>query len=221
MVTRHADGNTTLAAATKRLCVIGASAVVLSTVVPAVGRDGPAVDRCRDISDGPARLRCYDQAAPKAPPAASPETSRSTGAWRLVRTPHPQGGKDAISIMHAADPARSDPEFVGVMLRCGTPDIEVLTVVIPPLPPRTKPLVTIGTGPQTREVAGEVTPPGAAIRLPADVSAEARKEWGRTGRVDIVITRDGQAIRGSVELDGFTPALQALSVACAGRRDGE
>lgn len=119
--------------------------------------------------------------------------------------------------MRSADPARSAPEFVGIMLRCGNAEIDVLAVVIPPLPPRAKPVVTVGTGPQARQVIAEVTPPGAAIRLPAEASADARANWGGLERLDLVITHDGQSIRGGIELGGFTPALQALSAACASR----
>ena len=41
-------------------------------------------------------------------PASAAET---TGGWRLLRTPNPYGGADAVSITHTAELARSDPDF--------------------------------------------------------------------------------------------------------------
>ena len=198
------------------------SLIILATltfcVTNALGRDGdPALDRCRAIPDGPARLRCYDESLPKAPPAATLGSSRDIGGWRLVRTPHPRGGPEVVSIMRAADPSRSAAEFVGLMLRCGAPEIEVLPVVIPPLPPRARPKVTIGSGSDVLEMDATVTSPGAAILLPRQASDAVRARWLRLPRLEIAIAHDGATIGGSVSLEGLVPALQALDAACGTR----
>ena len=119
--------------------------------------------------------------------------------------------------MRSADPLNSEPEFVGLMLRCGHPDIEVLSIVIPPLPPRSRPTVTIGSGPDAQEVVGQVTPPGAAILLPGHISAKARAHWPRLNRIEFTVGHEGGKFRGTVELTDFAPALEALTRACASR----
>src|SRR5262249_50004523 len=67
-----------------------------------------------------ARSPCLLAAADQTAPLRSFEEARSSGAqstvfaatkagtWRLVRTPNPRGGPDAVSIMETADTARSD-----------------------------------------------------------------------------------------------------------------
>src|SRR5262245_14711786 len=49
--------------------------------------------------------------------AAGPAMTQGIGTWRLVRTPDPRGGSEAVSIMQTADVSRSDIDFAGVMLR--------------------------------------------------------------------------------------------------------
>ena len=70
---------------------------------------------------------------------AQPSAGRSTGTWRLVRTPNPRGGPDAVSIMQTAEPMRSDLDLAGLMLRCAERDIEVVVVLLKPFPPRAHP----------------------------------------------------------------------------------
>src|SRR5437870_12087111 len=83
----------------------------------AAGPEPADLERCRAIADDAARLRCYESAAGGAPgnPAGA---SNLKGGWRLVRTHNPRGGEDAVSVMHTADPFRSDPDFAGLTLRC-------------------------------------------------------------------------------------------------------
>lgn len=121
--------------------------------------------------------------------------------------------------MRSADLSGSDPAFVGLMLRCGEPDLEVLPVVIPPLPPRAKPRVTVGTGPDSATYDAVVTPPGSAILLPGEATTRARAGWhgARSLRIEIAEGTGTTTIRGVVPLDGYAAALSALITACAGR----
>jgi hypothetical protein len=182
----------------------------------------PPFDRCRSIADSSARLRCYDAAGSATEPTTGQKepaarNSPTIGSWRLVRTPDPRGGPEAISIMRSADPLNSESEFVGLMLRCGHPDIQVLSIVIPPLPPRSRPIVTVGSGPDAQEVVGQVTPPGAAILLPGHISAKARVQWPRLNRIEFTVSHESGKFRGAVELTDFSAALEALTRACASR----
>ena len=89
---------------------------------PAVGQ-GPkssrpsdlTFDRCRAITDD-AAPRCYEDAISHSDVGGSGQRNALPGAWRLVRTSNPSGGRDAVSIMHTADIARSDVDFAGLML---------------------------------------------------------------------------------------------------------
>ncbi|WP_157223383.1 hypothetical protein [Rhodovulum sp. PH10] len=177
-------------------------------------------EHCRAIPEGPARLRCYDRALPGAPPAPPQEASsdrQRIGSWRLVHTRDPAGGKDAVSIMRTADLTKSDPSFVGLMVRCGESDVEVLPVVIPPLPPRVSPEVSFGEGAKSLTLRGTVVPPGSAILLPPRATEEARSVWRNSKSVAVEITAESETIRGSVPLDDFPKALDALVTACSAR----
>ncbi len=55
--------------------------------------------------------RCEDMFARKV--EAGSRTSQLPGGWRLVKTPDPSGGPDAVSVLHAADTTKSDLNFAG------------------------------------------------------------------------------------------------------------
>src|SRR5262249_51216293 len=93
-------------------------------------------------ADQTARLRSFEEA--KSYGAQSTVfAATNAGTWRLVRTPNPRGGPDAVSIMQTADPARSDVDLVGLTLRCSDTGFDVLVVLLKPFPPRTHPKVKL------------------------------------------------------------------------------
>lgn len=166
-----------------------------------------------------ARLRCYENLTPPAAdtappgPRSSTTTSQAIGRWRLVRTPHPQGEKDAISIMRGGELLGSDPEFAGLMIRCGDDDIEVLLVLLRPMPLRARPTATInGT-----KFEAKVVPPGAAILLPPEVTASARERWPSVPTLTFEVEEGGSTIKGRVVPDDLGPALKTLTAVCATR----
>jgi hypothetical protein len=197
-------------------------AVVLATLgtvlagggfAAAQGVDEKAFDRCRAMTDQGARLRCLQSLLQT--PAAPASNAVALGRWRLVRTPNPdpKGGKEAVAIMRSADFTGSDPDFAGLMLRCGDPDIEVLAVLLTPLPPRASPKVSInGT-----RYDGTVTSPGAAVLLPPSVAALATGAWQALPKLDIAVESDGKTVKGTIALDGLAAALQTLTASCATR----
>src|ERR1700687_3487569 len=73
------------------------------------------LERCRTIPDTALRLRCFEDAT--SPPAT--KTPATPDGWKLIRTPRPQGGGEAVSIIHTPDLMRSDPDLAGLMFRCG------------------------------------------------------------------------------------------------------
>src|SRR5262245_15718687 len=70
-----------------------------------------------------------EEAGPNAAQSAI-STATSGGTWRLVRTPDPRGGPDAVSIMQTADAARSDMDLVGLTLRCSDTGFDILVVFL-------------------------------------------------------------------------------------------
>jgi hypothetical protein len=94
-----------------------------------------AVAPCPLIADQALQLRSFEEARSKAAQGVIPAAT-SAGTWRLVRTPNPRGGPDAVSIMQTADAARSDIDLAGLTLRCSDSGFDVLVVFLKPFPPR-------------------------------------------------------------------------------------
>jgi hypothetical protein len=145
-------------------------------------------------------------------PAAAQNTD-SSGGWRLIRSPNPQGGKDAISITHSAELSDSNPDFVGLMIRCGEPDIEVLPILLRTLPPHARPIAVInGT-----RFEGTVVAPGSAILVPKEATALAKSAWQKLPRLSLIINTGDIAIQGFIRLEGLDAALNRLNAACMAR----
>jgi hypothetical protein len=187
------------------LVVANAATLVVATLfaiwraAAAGGIDENAFDRCRTISDTAVRLRCFEDATAVGPPApqAGPPLA---GGWRLLRTPNPQGGKDAVSIMHSAELSGSDPNFAALVFRCVDPTFQVLVVLIRPLPPRARPQVFIGG----EMFQGSIVPPGAAVLLPPEASLSAKGPWQSLKTISAeVVEEDRTATRGLVSLEGL------------------
>ena len=199
-----------------------------------------AFNRCRAISDGAARLHCFENLTSQAPQIApSPQQnappgvqkipdipqglifdSQSTqssrpiaGKWRLVRTPNPQGGQDVISIMATAELSSSDLEFAGLDLRCADHGFEILIFLIRPLAPRARPAVSING----KTFQGSVVSPGTAILLPQATSTLAKIQWRSLPSLSIDVEHDGTKTHGLVSLAGFDIALQTLVGTCLNR----
>jgi hypothetical protein len=134
--------------------------------------------------------------------------------WRLVRTPNPAGGRDAVSVMHTADVFRSDLDFAGLMLRCGDNTIEALLVLVRPFPRRAHPTVTVGVGPTRTEFTASVVPPGALVLLPPRAAALAAGPWQAMPELTIRIEDGEGPIRGVVPLTGLRRALHLLRSNC-------
>jgi hypothetical protein len=155
---------------------------------------------------------------------ASPNGARSAisaatsgGAWRLVRTPNPRGGPDAVSIMQTADAARSDIDLVGLTLRCSDTGFDVLVVFLKPFPPRTHPNVKLTTGGATVHLEATVIPPGTAILLPAEAGTMVKGPWQSSLELALEVNDDSTATRGVISLAGLGPALSLLASNCPSR----
>jgi hypothetical protein len=175
-----------------------------------------ALAPCPLITDQAARLRSFEEARPNAAQGAT-RAATSGGTWRLVRTPNPRGGPDAVSIMQTADAARSDIDLAGLALRCSDTGFDVLVVFLKPFPPRTHPKVKLTTGGATVQLEATVIPPGAAISLPAEAATMVKGLWQSSLELAIEVKDDGNTTRGVISLVGLGPALSLLTSNCPSR----
>ncbi len=196
---------------------VGVLAVTAATAQTSTGLDSKLA-ACRAITEDAARLRCYE-AATSAPPAAPvpPMPVASAGSWRLVRTPNPAGGRDAVSIMQTADVATSDIDLAGLMIRCGEINLETLVVVVTPLPPRAHPKIIVSAAGRSSEFTGTVVPPGAEILLPDEASALLSTTWKAAPELAVRIENESDPVKGVISLTGLGSALQNLRANCTPR----
>jgi hypothetical protein len=171
-------------------------------------------ERCRAIKEDGARLRCYEEAIPNRSDKQQPSDA---GTWRLVRTPNPTGGADAISIIQTADISRSDLDLAGLMIRCAETTTEVLIVLVRPFPPRAHPEVTIGAGSKHLDFTASVAAPGLMLLLPPEANALAAGPWQTEPELRIEIADERAPIHGVVPLTGLGAALRQLRLTCASK----
>jgi hypothetical protein len=143
------------------------------------------------------------------------QPSTSLDEWRLVRTPNPAGGPDAISIMRTADVSRSDVDLAGLMLRCGGAAIEAVVVLTRPLRRDSHPAVTVGAGAATVQFMAKVVTPGALVLLPQEALEQI--PWQAGSELSIALKAEQSVANGIVSLAGLAPKLQMLRSACATR----
>jgi hypothetical protein len=149
--------------------------------------------------------------------AKRPQVSEFPGGWHLVRTRNPNGGADAISIMHPADTSRSDLDFVGLMIRCNKTSVEVVIILLPALPFRTRPRVTFGKPGNETRFEAKIAPPGTAVLLPTDAANLVSGPWHSMEDLFVRVDDGQSTIRGVVKLAGLKSAFQALQANCAAR----
>jgi hypothetical protein len=178
----------------------------------ALGQQPPspfgALEQCSAIKDDATRLRCYENAGTNAK-----SQSAGSGTWRLVRTPNPAGGADAVSIMQTADVAKSDLDLAGLMLRCGESNVETLLILVRSFPFRAHPKVTVAAGSKSGRFTATVVPPGSALLLPGEATALAAGPWQSAAELTVTVD-DENPIRGAIPLAGLGPAYQRLTANC-------
>lgn len=139
--------------------------------------------------------------------------SELSGGWRFVRTPNPQGGPDAVSIMHTADPSRSDLDLAGLMIRCNGNSTEVIVVLLRAFPFRARPHVLLGESGHETRLEATIAPPGTAVLLPGD-GKFLSSLWRDNSDLFIRIEDDQTTVAGVVALKGLEPAFEALAANC-------
>jgi hypothetical protein len=168
-----------------------------------------ALARCRSIVDQTAQLRCYQDMTSRELQRPDSGTA-GPGTWRLVRTPNPRGGPDVVSITQTADPARSDIDLAGLMVRCGTAGSELRIVLVQPLPPRARPKVNLTAGGTAAQFDATVIPPGTSLSLPPDTNTLVDGLWQSSPELSVEVDEPNNPIRGVIPLAGLAPALGVL-----------
>jgi hypothetical protein len=193
----------------------------LGTVELAIGRDLPLTalnatnENCRMIENDAARQHCYEQLTATIAQNGTQDGRTSVDMWRLVRARDPTGGREAVSVTRTADVSKSDPEFAGLMLRCGEKSIEVLIVLVRAFPPRVHPKVEVSAGSATAELTASVVSPEVLLLLPHEATALAAGPWQAATELAVTVEDERGAIRGVVPLTGLGRALALLRSNCS------
>jgi hypothetical protein len=173
----------------------------------------PDFERCKAIASDSARLDCLKKLLPNALSDAPPDGAGAI--WRLIRTPRPNGGPDAVAIMRTADTAQSDPDLAGLMIRCrDKPGLEVVLALLRPFPPRSKKDVVVNLGSTESILHAETASPGTALVLPIDATFFTIGPWRALKQLSVEIRDAESNVRGVIPLDGIAPALAKLLASC-------
>jgi hypothetical protein len=184
------------------------------TCSSAQGRDiSEDFAKCKVIENDQARLNCLKNLLPK--PSSEPKASATDDSWPLVRTPHPQGGPDAVSIMRTANIEQSDPDIAGLMIRCKErAGLEVLLALVRPFPPRSKRDVVITSLATPSILQAEASSAGTALVLPIEATAFTTGPWQGLKELAVTIKDPEAEIHGVIPLGGLAPAMAKLSASC-------
>ncbi len=164
------------------------------------------------LGDDQARLACLKNLLPK---TTDDSTASPADSWKLLRTPHPQGGPNAVSVMHTADTTRSDPDLAGLMIRCADKaGLETVLALVRPVPPRSKREVVVTAGTTEIVLHAEAASAGGALVLPIQTSIFTTGTWHNLKELEVKIRDPDGDIRGVISLDGIGPAMARLSANC-------
>ena len=144
---------------------------------------------------------------------AGTRTSQLTGGWRLVRTPDPGGGPEAVAVLHTASASGSDVRFAGLTFRCGHAGIETLLILLVPLVRGAQYDVLLKSSSTEAHFKAEAVQGGEALLLPQGEAALTGEAWQKTSDlvVDIAVP---SPIYGVVPLAGLSGAMQTLTQNC-------
>jgi hypothetical protein len=198
------------------LLILGAAVFYSGGTVFAVSQDRDVSQdfaKCKVIVNDQARLNCLKNLLPEN--SINPSASPARDLWPLVRTPHPQGGPEAVAIMRTADTAHSDADLAGLMIRCKEkPGLEVLLALVRPVPPRTKRDVVVTLGSTQSVLRAEASATGAALILPIEATVFTTGPWRELKELTVSIKDPETEIGGVIPLGGLAAAMAKLSASC-------
>lgn len=199
---------------------IFAAAVLTSDITSAFAQGSDSLqgfEACKIIPVDRDRLNCLKKLLPDSASRAAPP-EEDAAAWRLIRTPRPNGGADAVAIMRTADTTQSDPDLAGLMIRCQEkPGLEVLLALVRPLPPRGKRDVVVNLGATTSVLRAQASPIGTALVMPIEATDFTTGPFRELHQFSIKINDPESDIKGVIPLDGIGHAIARLSASCPSR----
>lgn len=136
--------------------------------------------------------------------------------WTLVRTKLEIGSPEQISIMHQADTA-SNIGLAGISLRCAANGVDVMLVVLEPVPPGTHPSITIAANGQQRSFDTSVLPGRRSLRLLPQAEPLPTPDWLQSHTLSVKVELGPSSVHGVLPIDGMIGALQTLRSACSAR----
>ena len=169
---------------------------------------------CRGKLNPNDRQHCEEMFARRV--QSSSRISELPDGWRLVKTPNPGGGPEAISVLRAANTAKSDPNFAGLTLRCGPTGIETLLILLEPLVRESRYNVLAKGGSTETHFEAQALQGGEVLLLPPSATAMASGSWQAAPELSVSIAGPSP-IRGSVPTAGLSSALATLSQSCQAR----
>ena len=161
------------------------------------------------------RQRCDEEASQQA--NALTQTTSLPDGWRLVRTKDPSGSAEAVSVMHVVDTTKSDLALAGLSLRCGANGIEVVPIMLEPLPRGSHPSATVTIGSDKVQFEASTIQRGEALLLPPPAASLAAGEWQKAAELGIEIATKPTLVQGTMQIRGLSDALRALSPYCVGK----
>jgi hypothetical protein len=162
----------------------------------------------------PDRVRCEEMFSQRV--LAASRTTQLSGGWRLVKTPDPRGGPEAVTVLHAADTAKSDVNFAGLTFRCSQAGIETLLILLAPLARGSQYRVVAKTGPTETQFDAKAVQGGEVLLLPPSATALAGGSWQAAQELWVEVAAPSP-IRGTVPIGGLANALLVLSQSCPKR----
>lgn len=192
------------------------SAGLLMTTAPGRAEPvRPGLLNCGSEITAEQRRRCDEEAFKQI--ESGSQSTQLEGGWRLVKSKNPDGGAEAISVMHVVDSAKSDTGLAGLSLQCGKGGIEIVLIVLEPLSRSARPNVALTARGKRAEFQASVIQGGVALLLPADASKLAASDWQNANELAVEIGTTPRAIHGAVPMAGLATALRYLSQYCYAR----
>lgn len=154
--------------------------------------------------------------SPPAQAAGPRETSRpgdpAEHGWRLSQTTNE--GRFAVTALRTADPAQSDTEIAGLMLRCADGNTDAILIMLSPLPPDAKPMVSLDLGGLQWQTQASVLPSGAGLLLSRDTIAFLGTKTKAGADLAFTVLEGGRQINARIAKLHAPPALDRIDAEC-------
>ncbi|MDQ8732554.1 hypothetical protein [Bradyrhizobium sp. LHD-71] len=183
--------------------------IIASAALAQPSTNPPSLQSCGALPTEALRLECANRLAGKAA-SATP----LSGGWRLSRTSDPHSGTPQTAVTRTADLQASDAGFAGLMFRCTASRLEALLVMLDPVPPGSKPKVTIRVHGKETPFVAQVLQLGELLLLPDPAISLAATTWSTAPDISVEIDNGASTVRGVVPASGLAGALQLLRSSC-------